>query len=94
MNEQFEKWLKTQPPFMESEELIAESAWQASREALWQTMDSPPMDGTVVDLIIDGIRVCDAYFCNTNKKFWVASSYGFSDNPTHWMIPVLPKQDV
>ena len=93
MNEQFEKWADSRLLTMR-ERTVAKVAWQASREALWQTMDSPPMDGTVVDLIIDGIRVCDAYFCNTNKKFWVASSYGFSDNPTHWMIPVLPKQDV
>lgn len=53
MNEQFEKWFEEKlDGFSRANILrfvgksIMIECWQASREALWQTIDSAPMDGS------------------------------------------------
>lgn len=104
MNEQFEKWFENETKAQyaaPNEKAWAFAAWQASREALWQTMDSAPKDGTFFvcydkkPSIEYGYDIHNAFFDLERERF-VACNDSDTDiydiMPTHWMIPVLPKQ--
>jgi hypothetical protein len=105
MSEQFEKWFEEElDSFSRSNALrfglkkTMYQCWQSSREALWQTMDSAPLDGSYF-LIYDGDRIIEGFWKEETKYddegFYASDKYPSEIfNATHWMIPVLPKQDV
>lgn len=62
----------------------------------WQTMDTAPKDGTVVDLWVDGERRADCYWrigedFGESEDGWcqmyaeASSSFAVLGVPTHWM---------
>ncbi len=57
----------------------------------WQTIDTAPTDGTVVDIWAEGERVIDAWF---QKGDWLTSDgeWVSQHEPTHWMpVPQPPE---
>ena len=111
---EFDEWFDTTygDMFMEDKNVmllltfkeVSQKAWEAALrnnrhyESQWQPIETAPLDETVVDLIIDGMRFTDCfYFCGPVTKKWVIRQSmeffkdDFMDKITHWMIPVLPK---
>lgn len=69
----------------------------------WQTIDTAPKDGTIVDLFVNGFRETDCFWGESSsamfgQKEWVKTNdEGWTlwvGNPTHWMpLPTSPLSD-
>ena len=79
--------------------------WNAALENQWQPIETAPLDGTVIDLVINNERSpscayieskgwCDRIFYVDNKKRKIGEHgwHKIDGKPTHWKsLPELPK---
>ncbi len=73
-----------------------------SRQSVWQTIETAPKDGTVIDLWVNDSnqeRIADAHFDNDKQCFVIWDDWHDSEwvelerNITHWMpLPQPPSQ--